>query len=885
MNRRWKEAFSLRRNLASLFVPPPGRVRSVDGLRALSLIWVILFHVIFFLGMVSARAGLAAIPSFVSRPELRWMFDGHFAVDIFFVISGFLISGLLYQELEDTGSIDLGRFYWRRALRLCPTYFFVLTLLLIATPGGNPEHAMPMKYAWANFVYLNNFVPIADQFMGWSWSLAVEEQFYLLCPLLLLFIAHFRVRASVVFPALLALSALIPGLLAAIDGPIHLTLHPSLDVDSYRHHFDLIYDKIHTRYGALLIGVIAAHLWRTTRLQRMLAEHSTLALMGCALSVLITFGLASRIDYVHWQAAQSPFYLAIFRPLFSACVVFILLVSLSDGLPGKVTSRILSSPVLYPVAQLSYSAYLIHPIVIALSLAKVRPERLQGSGALLAYASLAFLAVLIAALALYLGVERPLMNLRAEPLQLPGPLGLRAMLRFLKDLRQDYMHALERLKSQYGDRIQVGPKAFFLFRPEDLKAITRDQAKIFAKTDHLVPFLGRGIVTANGEAWRSQRRLVAPEFHQAQLEKMEPLVLHHAQALVGKWAASLSGRPAVEKEVSSDFAGSIFELAAEMFFGASVKEHSREVERSLKILTDCAFKRSARLIRPPMWLPLPSLRRAKRARRRIDRVVYSIIRQGRGQGGTPIPDQAAQSHSVANTQGCPFSSVLSRLMNAREEGTGRAMNDLQLRDEIFTLLTVGHDTTANALTWCIYELAARPEVQDRALAEVQSVLRDRAPRFSDLEKMPYLRSVILESLRLHPVIPLLTRQATADTEISGVRIPKGAKVIASAYLLHRDPRFWENPLEFRPERFTADAEAERDDYLYLPFGKGQRACLGASLAMLELQLFLALILQNVELALAPGYEPRSVATVVLGMESLRLRLSPRTALSTTEELA
>lgn len=236
----------------------------------------------------------------------------------------------------------------------------------------------------------------------------------------------------------------------------------------------------------------------------------------------------------------------------------------------------------------------------------------------------------------------------------------------------------------------------------------------------------------------------------------------------------------------------------------------------------------------PLWVPTPSNLRFKAARRRLDAVVYQIIERRR-KTLNPAPD------------------LLSMLMAARDEETGEAMSDTQLRDEVITLLLAGHETTAITLTWALYVLTREPAVEARLYEEVVSVLRGASPTVEDLRRLPYTRMVIEETMRLYPPAWGLPREAIHEDEIGGYFIPGRSLVALNQFLTHRHPDFWEDPERFDPERFTPERSSGRPAFAYFPFGGGQRVCIGSQFALMEATLVLAMIVQRYRIRLVPGH--------------------------------
>jgi cytochrome P450 len=244
-------------------------------------------------------------------------------------------------------------------------------------------------------------------------------------------------------------------------------------------------------------------------------------------------------------------------------------------------------------------------------------------------------------------------------------------------------------------------------------------------------------------------------------------------------------------------------------------------------------------------LPLPPRRRFERARARLDAVIYRIIeehrREGRDRGD-----------------------LLSTLLHAvDEEGDRTGMTDEQLRDEVMTIFLAGHETTANALSWTWYLLSQHPEVEAKLHAELAEVLAGRPPTAEDFPRLRYTEMVVAESMRLYPPAWAVGRLALEDHEVGGYLIPRGALVLVSQYVMHRDPRFFPDPERFDPERFTPEAKSARPQFSYFPFGGGPRRCIGEGFAWMEGVLILATLARRWRLRLVPGTDVRTEPRITL----------------------
>jgi cytochrome P450 len=217
------------------------------------------------------------------------------------------------------------------------------------------------------------------------------------------------------------------------------------------------------------------------------------------------------------------------------------------------------------------------------------------------------------------------------------------------------------------------------------------------------------------------------------------------------------------------------------------------------------------------------------------------------------------------------------LLAARDPESGAGMSDRQLRDEILTIFMAGHETTANELSWVWYLLATHPDAEARLHEELDRVLGGRMPAFADLAALTWTRMVIEETMRLYPPAHAIARRAIGEDWIGGARIPPGASISISMYVTHRNPNLWPEPARFDPERFAPAAVACRHRFAYLPFGGGQRVCIGNSFALAEAQLIVAAVAQRYRLRLAPGHPAEPIALLTLRPKNgIWVTLEPRT---------
>jgi cytochrome P450 len=406
-------------------------------------------------------------------------------------------------------------------------------------------------------------------------------------------------------------------------------------------------------------------------------------------------------------------------------------------------------------------------------------------------------------------------------------------LRVLRESFVNYAEAELGLFRRHGDvaRVKLPAPIVFFFRPRHVKRVLRTHVLNFPKSrdyEPLRPLLGDGIFVSEGELWTRQRKLLAPEFREASLPRFLPLIVESAEQLFGEWDEKLAHGPV---DVTADMMRLTLWIVGRAMFRS---EFLAEAEVIGRTLARCLEHATWQMLWGGMykrWFPTARNRAAKRAERELNEVVMRIIRRGRA------ADDGAQD-------------VLSRMMRAKDAETGHQMSDQQLLDEIKSLVLAGHETTSLALSWGFALLARHPAAYARLAEEAQMVFGDRRPEAADLARLEYSRMVFLETLRLYPPVPAVTRNVLTATEIDGVRVEPGEMVGICPYVTHRHPEYWPEAERFDPERFSSAGLDRIEPYSYLPFLLGRRACLGQHFAMLEGVLLLALIARRYELSLA-----------------------------------
>lgn len=385
--------------------------------------------------------------------------------------------------------------------------------------------------------------------------------------------------------------------------------------------------------------------------------------------------------------------------------------------------------------------------------------------------------------------------------------------------------------------------SFLVIKPDYIERVLLTNQQNYVKSKFvqrlLGPALGEGLFTAEGEAWRRQRRIASPAFQHRRIEGFIDIMAECSEALAAAWAKR-SG----PFDVAADMMGLTLEIIARTLFSAEVGGQIERVRHLMDVLIYDLRPSGLDLFGFPDWLPRPMPRSVKAAIREFDAMMEEMI-GARRRDGTDRGD------------------LLSMLMAARDPETNEGMSDRQLRDEIMTFFLAGHETTANALGFAWWLLAENPEAEAKLQAEADRLPKDRPLGFADLAALPYAKMVFEETLRLYPPAHTISRRAVAEDEIGGVCVPADSLVSISTYVTHRSPELWPDPERFDPERFTPDRSAGRHRFAYIPFGGGPRICIGMNFAIAEAQIILATLTRSFRLRLMPGRPVQPIGMITL----------------------
>jgi cytochrome P450 len=407
-------------------------------------------------------------------------------------------------------------------------------------------------------------------------------------------------------------------------------------------------------------------------------------------------------------------------------------------------------------------------------------------------------------------------------------------------LKQDMLGFMRRCAEQYPDlcHYRVGPVAIYqVTAPQLIKEVLQDHADKVIKPWDLQQWrmlIGKGLLTNEGEHWRSQRRKLTPAFHHERIRRYGETMVRYTTEMLDGW------RHGERRNLSEDLTGLTLRVVCKTLFGMENLADSHIVGNALEAFMR-QYERLLTGLPIPMALPTPGNMRAWRAAWIARARVRTYLEQRR-------------------TEGRDGDDLLSWLL-ATQADTG--MSDRQIIDEVVTLMGAGHETTSNALSWAMMTIAQHPEVAQRLRAEIDSVLNGRAATPEDVPKLVYTRQVINETMRLHPPAYALARTVAQPFELDGYLLPKRARIVVPIFAVHRDARWYQEPQQFQPERWTEEFDRERHKYAFFPFGGGPRFCIGSNFAMMEANLLLASIAQRFEWKLDAAHDIGVQASVTL----------------------
>lgn len=440
----------------------------------------------------------------------------------------------------------------------------------------------------------------------------------------------------------------------------------------------------------------------------------------------------------------------------------------------------------------------------------------------------------------------------------PGP-GGSVLFGALSSFKKDTLKLLVELQRRYGGivRTKMGPYLVHqVTAPEHVKHVLQSNSGNYARGrfyQGFKLFFGHGMLTTDGAEWKTRRAVSQPFFLRARLRAGAPAITDTVNELLDSWSGPAErGEPV---DITDDMMRLAMGVLGRLLYGVDLRVYADRLLPAVRFALKAMILTGELKQMLPRWVPTSYQRQLKQHQRVLNGVMDEIIalhRRGEGQDD----------------------SVVAALLHATHDVTGKPFTNTQIRAELKTLFLAGHETTGCALTWTLYAVAQHADVRRTLEKELTDVLGGRVPTADDLPNLPYLRQVVDESLRLYPPIWLFPRDAIEDDEIGGYHVPAGTTVLIPLYAAHHNADTWENPEAFDPQRFCP-AHRARDRYDYFPFGGGARKCIGMDLALLEIQLAVAMIAQRYRLSLVAGHPVTPGALVSLRpLPNVLMTISP-----------
>jgi cytochrome P450 len=410
------------------------------------------------------------------------------------------------------------------------------------------------------------------------------------------------------------------------------------------------------------------------------------------------------------------------------------------------------------------------------------------------------------------------------------------------------VHVLARYNETLGDtfRFYVGglKEAIVTIDPAVIQHVLKTNAENYQKSEIQVKrmghFLGKGLLTTHGEAWRTQRRLIQKGFDRKQLDALSSIMQDSLAESLRDFDRQVQDGPV---DIYPQLMKMTFAMVARSLFGASLKEEDIDlVSHTICTVQEFIVRQTLQPYLNPWFVASGELRRHEEMRTGADAVLMAYIKSRRKEP--------------------PRHDLLQTLMDARYSD-GEGMPDELILSESMQLLVAGHETSSNALSWLFYLLSSRPDCLERVRHEFDSVLGEAPLCHADVPKLEFATQVIQEALRLYPPFWMIDRMAVEDDRVGDIVIPRGSTVIVYVYGAHHAPRYWQNPENFDTDRFIKASEKLRTPFTYLPFGGGPRGCIGGNYAMLQILMILSNLLRRYDFQLVPGQTIEARPMVIL----------------------
>jgi cytochrome P450 len=407
---------------------------------------------------------------------------------------------------------------------------------------------------------------------------------------------------------------------------------------------------------------------------------------------------------------------------------------------------------------------------------------------------------------------------------------------------------LSKYTERFGDtfRFYLGgiKEAIVTTNPAVIQHVLKTNADNYHKSEIQVKrmghFLGKGLLTTHGEAWKTQRRLIQKGFDRKQLDALCSIMQDSLTDSLRGFDREIQDGPV---DIYPHMMKMTVAMVARSLFGANLKDEDIDlVSHTICTVQEFIVRQTLQPYLNPWFEVSGELRKHEEMRTRADAVLMRYIKTRR---------QQAPGHDLLQT-----------LMDARYSD-GEGMSDELVLSESMQLLVAGHETSSNSLSWLFYLLSEHPDCLEKVRQELESVMGDAPLTFADVPRLEYATQVIQESLRLYPPFWIVDREAVADDRVGDITIPKGSTVIVYVYGAHHAPRYWHDPESFDPERFTKANLKQLTPFTHLPFGGGPRGCIGNHYAMLQVLMILSVLVRRYDFELTPGQTIEARPMVIL----------------------
>ena len=480
----------------------------------------------------------------------------------------------------------------------------------------------------------------------------------------------------------------------------------------------------------------------------------------------------------------------------------------------------------------------------------------------------------------------------------PGP-AYKLPGKLVRQFLHDPINTLSTISQKYGDisYFKLGPKqpVYLLNNPDYIEKILIYDHRNFKKGKRLQAakaLLGEGLVTSEGDFHKHQRGIIQPIFHPKRIMEYSKIMTDYAVRFSDKW------KDGETVDISQEMMQLTLAIICKSVLNYDVETEAKQVGKALTTVRNYSKRLQSPIGHVLDKIPiLPAPKGAREAKNELDSLIFKLI-----------SDRRDNAQSQGSDGGKGYNDLLSKLIDAREDSglagstssnvrgaqsassptsSNGKMSDKQVRDEVMTIFIAGHETTANALTWTFYLLSQYPDVEKKLHDEIDSVLgvkdghggvASKIPTSEDIAKLQYTEKVLREAMRVYPPVWTMGRYVENDYNVGEYTIPAGSSILMSQYVMHHDPRYYEAPEQFNPDRWTAEFKTQLPRFSYFPFGGGIRGCIGEPFAWMEGTLIIATISQRWKMRLASGQRIKMDPAITLRPKyGMKMKLFQRTS--------